>query len=340
MLLITLAIILVIFGALTWAMTVTLMARRLLRPPRMTDGKAAYVLQRLSPGDLQLPFEELHFDVRDERTGRKIRLTAWWIPAHEHAARRDGCAILIHGYADAKVGAIAWAPLFHSLGLNILAIDLRAHGESEGDQTTAGFFERHDLNQVIDQLRAARPNATRRVWLFGVSLGAAVALATAALRGGGNDDDLAGVILNSPYVAFPSAARAHARLMGFPGPAFQAPAIRLAEWLGGANFSAVRPVDLIESGVRCPLLIIQEADDPFLSEGDDQRIAAAVARRPASFGPSLCWTVPNAGHVLALAAAPDAYRQTVADFIAQTSRSSTAQAAAPAQAPRSYGPNL
>src|ERR1700733_3113274 len=90
--------------------------------------------------------------------------------------------ILIHGYADAKVGSIAWAPTWQSLGYHILAIDLRAHGESAGRFTTAGFFERHDLDQIINQLRAAHPQQTERLVLFGISLGAAVALAAAALR--------------------------------------------------------------------------------------------------------------------------------------------------------------
>ena len=77
-----------------------------------------------------------------------------------HALGR--CVTLLHGYADAKVGAIAWAPLWYSLGYHILAFDLRAHGESEGAYSTAGYFERHDLNQLLNQLRAERPSETRQ----------------------------------------------------------------------------------------------------------------------------------------------------------------------------------
>ena len=55
---------------------------------------------------------------------------------------------------------------------NILAIDLRAHGESGGAHSSAGFWERHDVNQVIDQPKSARPAETRQILLFGISLGA------------------------------------------------------------------------------------------------------------------------------------------------------------------------
>jgi hypothetical protein len=139
--------------ALLCAALIILMARTLLRPARMTDARATWVLQRLTPMDLDLEYSESPFTVRDERTGKPLKLAAWWIPC----ATAKRTMLLIHGYADAKVGAIAWAPLFHSLGWNLLAIDLRAHGESEGTQTTAGFFERHDVAQVINQLRPARP---------------------------------------------------------------------------------------------------------------------------------------------------------------------------------------
>src|SRR5690606_36813730 len=104
------------------------------------------------------------------------------------------CVVALHGYSDAKVGVIAWAPTFHALGYGVLALDLRAHGESDGVSSTAGYFERHDVTEVINQFRAARPGETRSIVLFVMSLGAAVACAVAVDR-----DDLVGVVLESPF---------------------------------------------------------------------------------------------------------------------------------------------
>src|SRR5678816_481697 len=75
-----LAVVLAVIGLLLTAATVALMGWSLLRPPRMTDGKAAWLLQRLSPGDLNMPYEDARFTVRDERTGQPLRVAAWWIP--------------------------------------------------------------------------------------------------------------------------------------------------------------------------------------------------------------------------------------------------------------------
>src|SRR5262245_33052120 len=103
------------------AIATLLLALMLLRPSRMTDGKAAYVLKRLSPGDLGMRFEEIRFTVRDEaRPGSALTLAGWWIP---HPAAAGKCVVLIHGYADAKVGAIAWAPTWRAMGYNICALD-------------------------------------------------------------------------------------------------------------------------------------------------------------------------------------------------------------------------
>src|SRR5205814_2391808 len=142
--------------------------------------------------------------VRDEHSGRRLHLTAWWIPAPSPDA--DKCVVLIHGYGDAKVGAIAWAPLWHSLGYHILAFDLRAHGESDDAYSTAGYFERHDLNQVLNQLGAERPSETQRLVLFGVSLGAAVALAAVATR---DADDIDAIVCECPYADYASPAPVH-----------------------------------------------------------------------------------------------------------------------------------
>src|SRR5439155_17645338 len=165
------AFVLLLTLALLCAALVVLMARTLLRPNRMTDARAAWILKRLSPLDLGLDFEEVDFSVRDEHSGRQLKLRGWWIPYQN--ARRT--ILLIHGYADAKVGAVAWAPPLHDCGWNILAVDMRAHGESEGERSTAGYFERHDMAQVINHFRAHRPHATEVFAIFGISLGAAVA---------------------------------------------------------------------------------------------------------------------------------------------------------------------
>jgi len=282
-----------------------LMAKVLLSPPRMTDGRVAWILKRLSPADLGLGFEEISFHVHDEKSHGKLKIAAWWIPA----GVSNRCVVIVHGYADAKVGGIAWAPTFRAMGYNVLAIDLRAHGESEGTQTTAGFFERHDLSQVIDQVRLARPAATREIVLFGVSLGAAVVGATAAMR-----TDIAAVIMDCPYSDYATAAKTHARANGMPGPFFQKIAINWAEKLSGADFAACSPVKVIPT-LNCPLMVIHGADDLFVDPIDMDAVEAAINSRRPELGPTVYWRAIDTHHVSALKTDSQEFRRRIEAFL-------------------------
>ena len=302
----TLVLVLLLVGALLAAAAVRVMAIVLLRPARMTDGRAAWRLKRLSPGDLQLHYADVSFQVLDEFTGRKIKLTAWWIPCPTADGR---CAILLHGYGDAKVGAIAWAPTLHDLGYNILALDLRAHGESEGRYCTAGYYERHDVSRVIDQLKQDKPADTRRIVLFGVSLGAAVAAATAVLR-----DDVAAVVLECPFPDYELAAVSHAEILGAPGGRLQRWAFQRAQQIARADFTAVRPVDLIPN-IPSPLMVIRSDADIFIDDAHAAMVEAATRSRPDSLGPTVYWNAENAHHVAALYEDPELYQERIGAFL-------------------------
>ena len=302
--LLTLVGMLLALGAALAAAVAALTAWTILHPPRMTDGKAVYRLRRLSPGDLGLRFDVEQYTVRDARSGRPLRLAAWWIPAASPSA---ATAVLLHGYADAKVGAIAWAPPLHELGLNVLAVDLRAHGESEGTSCTGGAAEADDVNQVIDQLLARRPAATHHLVLFGASLGAAVA---AAVAGGRND--VSAVVLESPFASYRRAVRAHARLVGLPGGLVLSSAMAAAEAACGVRFDAARPVDRIPR-IACPVLVVLGDADLLLDATDVAMLREAVARQ--GVAGSAVWDVAGAGHLYALHQNPAGYRRELAGVL-------------------------
>jgi len=306
---IKLAAIMLWVGVLLVIGVVVAMAQVLLRPRRMGDGRALFELHRLSPEDLNLPFENESFVVEDRARPGRLKMTAWWIP-------QENChqtIVLVHGYSDAKVGAIAWAPLLRELGFNLLVPDLRAHGESDGIYCTAGYWERHDLMQIIDQLRAAHPEQTVTIVLFGISLGAAVVAATAAMR-----NDLAAVVLECPFTDYRMAVRYQADRLAMPGPVFQNLMFVLAQWFSRADFAEVAPLKQVTK-ISCPLMVIQTGNDPFLLPPDFAAMQTAVETPPVGIGPAVprvCWTIPNVHHVLAMVDNPVEYRRRLGEFLA------------------------
>src|SRR5438477_6310499 len=103
MIFLRLILMLVIGGFVLLALLTYVMAHFLLRPPRMSDAKANWILKRLTPADLGLSFTPLTFNIRDQRTNQPLKISTWWIPTNSS----DKTAVLLHGYADAKVGALA-----------------------------------------------------------------------------------------------------------------------------------------------------------------------------------------------------------------------------------------
>jgi pimeloyl-ACP methyl ester carboxylesterase len=83
--------------------------------------------------------------------------------------------IYLHGVSDNRASASGVLDHFRRRGFNVVAYDSRAHGESGGEAATFGCFEKEDLRHVLDTLRPGP------IILVGSSLGAAVALQTAAL---------------------------------------------------------------------------------------------------------------------------------------------------------------
>lgn len=282
------------------------MAGQLLCPPRMTDSKALFILQRLTPDDLELPYQSCDFEVQDAFDNRNtLRLAGWWI---ESETESDQTVLILHGYSDAKVGGIAWAPVWRSLGFHVLAIDLRAHGESGGSYSTAGFYERHDVCQILDQLRHRKPRETRSIVLFGVSLGATVAAAVGCLQ-----NNLTAVILESPYDDYKKAIITHGRRLAMPLEWGYSIAYRWAKRLSRADFDQVRPVDLIPN-VACAVLVIHSGADMFVSPDQQTRIDQALSKRPAFL---LSWSVviPEAQHTRGLLKDPLAYRDLLKQFL-------------------------
>jgi pimeloyl-ACP methyl ester carboxylesterase len=301
-----LVVVMVVALLASCGLLVNMLGRSLLRPPRMTDGKAAYVLKRVLPSDVGLVWEAMDFLVEDaSKPGEKIKIAGWWMP-------REGAkwtAVVIHGYADAKVGALAWAPMWHGLGFNVLAIDLRGHGESGGVNVTGGFFERDDVERVIRELRARREGTCEKIVLFGVSLGGAVACAT-AVRESAADLGISAVVCDGLFRDYRRAARHHAKLVAAPGRFLHGLAIRWAEWRSGARFDDVKPEEALER-IRVPVMLIHGDQDAFVPPEDWSRLAGVVTRH----GHHASWVCDRAGHINALNVDPTGYEDRVRAFV-------------------------
>ncbi|MEO1437676.1 MAG: alpha/beta fold hydrolase [Bacteroidota bacterium] len=86
-----------------------------------------------------------------------------------------GCIILVHGIGSCKEYFKALATRINDWGYHALAIDQRAHGESQGRHCTFGAKEKQDIAAWVDYLKT-QENIQAPIGIWGQSLGGAVAL--------------------------------------------------------------------------------------------------------------------------------------------------------------------
>jgi uncharacterized protein len=100
--------------------------------------------------------------------------------------------IVLHGIGDSKASQVATLQHLATQGYIAVGLDLRAHGDSEGDFATYGFVEKTDLSKVRSILHSQYPQLPIGIW--GTSYGGAVALQSL-----GNDRHFAFGIIESTF---------------------------------------------------------------------------------------------------------------------------------------------
>lgn len=84
--------------------------------------------------------------------------------------------IVLHGYKRDSRRMGSFIHQFYLMGYNVLAVDARSHGLSEGSYTAMGYLERKDIVSWINLLIKRDPEC--KIVLYGLSMGAATVMFT------------------------------------------------------------------------------------------------------------------------------------------------------------------
>lgn len=122
----------------------------------------------LSPQDLNLQFKSVEFPARDG-----LIISGWFLPGNNRRA-----IIMAHGLGGAGITMMFQARPLVQAGYNVLLVDLRAHGASQGD-TIDGVHEANDILGAIDYLSTRLDVDASKIGVLGVSLGAQTVLCAA-----------------------------------------------------------------------------------------------------------------------------------------------------------------
>lgn len=87
-----------------------------------------------------------------------------------------GTIILLHGIRAQKELFVLQSKVLAQNGFHSIALDLRAHGKSQGQYCTFGAKEKRDISTLIDHLEKKENIINENITIWGKSLGAAIAI--------------------------------------------------------------------------------------------------------------------------------------------------------------------
>lgn len=212
--------------------------------------------------------------------------------------------ILVHGYTTSLPASIPFMDMFREEGFNVLLIDQRRHGKSEGKYTTYGYHEKHD---VAAWIRFVKNTYGKNcvIGLHGVSLGGGTVLEYLSLP----DAEARFVIADCPYSDLTRLMHHQMqRLNHMPAALFLPLVNARMRRKAGFTLEQVSPVRSVQSS-SVPVMFIHGTKDHYIPPSMSEALFAAKT------GAKRLLLVKDATHGFALDADPILYKQSVQEFV-------------------------
>ncbi len=229
-----------------------------------------------TPANAGLSFEDLTLTTEDG-----VKINAWYVPFE----KSEGVLLWFHGNAGNMGNRVnLLQALYKELKLNIMIIDYRGYGKSEGEVSEEGTAK--DALAAYDYLLTRSDIHPKKIFILGRSLGAAVAIKLAT------EIRTAGLILEAPFTSI------------------RAMTSETLPWLPFKGLVSIKYDSLSKiKSVKSPLLIMHGDQDKVVPYEQGKTLFDA-ANAPKTF-----YTIKGADHNNAYVVGGSAYFEAIAKFI-------------------------
>jgi fermentation-respiration switch protein FrsA (DUF1100 family) len=236
-------------------------------------------------------------------SGDGLVLHAYYLPAETPSGR---LVMLHHGFTSNAMDNSTHAMFFHSQGYEVLLLDARAHGKSEGQYVGFGILDRFDTLDWVRYCRERFGNDIRIV-LHGTSMGGATVLMALGLPE--IQETVSAVIADcaytSPYDIFAYVIQKDYHLPA--APILKATEIR-SKAVAGYGFSDCSTLDALKDN-QVPVLLIHGKEDRFVPTWMSEKNYEVCPSKKRLL------LVENAGHGSSVFENRELYEQTEKEFL-------------------------
>ncbi|GAB6928700.1 alpha/beta hydrolase [Paenibacillus sp. JCM 10914] len=212
--------------------------------------------------------------------------------------------LLVHGYTGSRAISTQFIDMFTDKGYNVLLIDQRRHGQSEGRYTTYGYYEKHDVAAWVNWI-TQQYGSDVSIGLHGQSLGGGTVLEYLSIA----KPQVKLVIADCPYSDLTELMRHQlSRLNKIPSVPFLSWVNARIRRKAGFSLHQVSPIRAVR-GSSLPILFIHGTRDNYVPT------RMSIDMFEAKPEPKRLLLIEGAIHANAYHIDPKHYKQGVHDFL-------------------------
>ncbi|CAD8063323.1 unnamed protein product [Paramecium primaurelia] len=162
--------------------------KAIIRPPRDNE----YTEQDLGPSQFKIQgvlIKRTDFQIKNKRG---LKLECSFFEPVKKPCEQLPCVIYLHGNSSSRLECLPSLDGLLQQYIQVFSFDFAGCGKSEGEYISLGWYERDDVEVVVDWLRQS--NKVSTIGLWGRSMGAVTALMHAD-----RDPSIAGLVLDSAF---------------------------------------------------------------------------------------------------------------------------------------------
>lgn len=220
---------------------------------------------------------------------------------------QDGAPLDIgfHGYRSHPITDFSGGTeLSFQMGHNVLLIDQRAHGRSEGHTISFGILERLDLLDWVNYAISRFGNDVQ-ILLYGVSMGGATVLMASDMD---LPENVKGIIADCPYAKPLDVIEYVGKKSSFPNWLIKPFVILSAKIYGAFDLLETDAVEAVKNA-KVPILILHGEDDRYVPCCMSEEVALSNPEMVTRF------TFPGAAHGISYLVDTPRYHQITKAFI-------------------------